>query len=906
MSNDYKEVLAQEVAFDAQALVELAKCALTDTDSIRALEMAADGSDGTPIAWRYAEREADSVWGRAHVAGRFRQMRRLHPALTDEAVENRIARALRRFQSAPSNSMLRRQRGIPASQSNGTLPVTRLPLPELLAQLAAVFLCEGRDGSIRVRTRHLSLWQDLILVVPPLLITAAFIAERVSPDQLMSSKFTDKQTLHKRISRWLCDSTLPVDDDPFLDHLSAVEGFDEAHMHLNGTTEAETIWCEALERPQQVIGRLLARPMTRDSGLSVAIGDGVVRLLLQEDSALTPDKLMQRTLDAIGLKAWLLQSVSAAQGNDFTHPTLLDRSITSVVTSYRTALETLPSAPSIGGISRVVSEAWQLAIIYQGITLSQLGSNKHVALWHYALLRAQFCRLLVQQAPHKGFDQFQYITLNELREETEKTYAERFRQIERGHQRGVAYVEGRFAPKASPAATADLIGQILRGYLEFLNEDADGCKQVRSVESYRSLADLLKTVRQREGVAAFDGAASHQESELTTRRLRLGLVPHFIKQSNSKEREAFFNATHLRAGCREAKLRVETDRRARALIALIEMTPGLETLIRGIDAASNERHAGPEVFAPTYRRMRRAGIARFTYHAGEDFAHLASGLRAMTEAVVFLELCAGCRLGHGTAAGLSPKRWWRTTGGTVVMAAEDRLDDLVVARELFLQERIASDQMPLIDAEIHRLAMRIWDNPRLTPDVLANAWKLRSLDPLVRASNRTDVDSHRQAEALLHLAANKSDPSVYAHFLRWHGVEASAAELRRAREEVVVSMDSDVLRPRELRLLQHAVLKLLHDRRIAIETLPSSNVRISIHEDYDDHHAGYWLGAKKKKVPVPVSVVVGSDDPGIFATGLRNEYAHLQNALESQSKDGRMDVRNVLHRVCAEAKLYRF
>lgn len=904
MSSSAEELLAHEAAFDARALVDLAKCAFADTDSILSLERTANDSSGMPLAWSYVKRDAGSAWARAHAAGRFRQMRRLYPVLTDEAVENQISRTLRRLQS--SSSTFWRQRGVSASPTGGSSTHSPLLLPELLARLAAMFLCEGRDGSIRVRIRHLSLWQDLILVVPPLLITSAFIAERIGPDQMNASTFADQQALVERFSRWFCDSTLPVDDDPFLDHLSTVEGFDETHMHLNGTTEAEKIWFDALERPQQVVGRLLARPLSRDSGLSVPIGDGVARLLLQEDGALSPDKLMQRTLDAVGLKAWLLQSVVSARGYSLTRPVVGRDAAASVVTWYRQTLTALLPSPLVKEMSRVVREAWQLVLIYQGIALGHLGSNQQVALWHYALLRAQFCRLLVQQAPHKGFDQFQYITLNELREETEKTYAERFRQIERGHQRGVSYVEGRFAPKASPAATADLIGQILRGYLEFLSEDAKGHKQNASVGTYRSLSDLLQMVREHEEFAAPNDPARPRAPQRSSRRLRLGLVPHFIKQSNAKERDAFFNATHLRAACREAALRAETDQRARALVALIQMTSGLESLIRGIDAASNERHAGPEVFAPTYRRMRRAGIVRFTYHAGEDFAHLASGLRAMTEAVLFLDLSAGCRLGHGTAAGLNPKRWWRTTGGTVVMATEDRLDDLVVARELLLQARLAFEQLPLIDAEIHRLSMRIWDDPRLTPDLLASAWKLRSLDPLVRANDHVDVDPHRQAEALLHLSAIRTEPSVYAHFLRRHGINASAAELRRAREEVVVSMDSDVLRPRDLRLLQHVVLKLLHDRRVAIETLPSSNVRISIHENYEHHHAGYWLGAGKKMVPTPVRVVVGSDDPGIFATGLRNEYAHLQNSLESQAKDRGLDVGNVLRRICTEAKLYRF
>jgi len=897
----------REAEFDIAELVDFAKCVFTDTDSLRTLERTASAKQGMSPARFYRECDAVPTWNKAHASGRFSQMCRLHPLSTHEAIENRITRAIRRVQAYTPVSGTKHGGHISGPYIRASSPCPELPLPELLGQLASTFLCEGRDGSIRVRSKLLQSWQDLVLVVPPLLITAAFIAERVPITQLGASNVMHQRALAERLARWLCDSTLPVDDDPFLDHLSSTEGLDETHLHLNGTTEAEKVWCDALERPQQVVGRMTARGMRGDSGLRIPIGNGVASLLRQEDPELTSDKLMQRTLDAIGLKASLLSYLSYPRVDMPEQRKLVGDE--AVVSEYRRALLALLPGAVANGMSRVSKEAWQLAMIYHGLSSGRIGSNGQVALWHYALLRAQFCRLLVQQASQKGFDQFQYITLNELREETEKTYAERFRQIERGHQQGVAYLEGRFAPKASPDDTAELLGRVLRGYFEFLAEDKLGqLPDARHASKYHSLAALLALIRQHEGNASAPGTRhmAVDASWVTERRLRLGLVPHFIKQSSAEDRAAFFKAAGIRPICREFKLRTETDRRARALVALLEKTPGLDTLIRGVDAASNERHAGAEVFAPTYRRMRDAGIRRFTYHAGEDFAHLASGLRAITEAVMFLELGAGCRIGHGTAAGLSPKKWWKAVGNTVVMPAEDRLDDLVVARELFLNEGLATERLPLIEAEIHRLAMRIWNDPRITVEVLAGSWRLRSLDPLVNVKHLRDVDLHRRAEALRHQAANRLDPTAYKHFLRRHGAEAEQDELLKAREDVVVTADSDVLRPRELRLLQHAVLKLLHERRVAIETLPSSNVRISIHGDYENHHAGYWLAVGKKRAPVPVSVVVGSDDPGIFATGLRNEYAHLLGMLKSRVDTRGASVEDVLHRVCIEAKRYRF
>jgi hypothetical protein len=303
--------------------------------------------------------------------------------------------------------------------------------------------------------------------------------------------------------------------------------------------------------------------------------------------------------------------------------------------------------------------------------------------------------------------------------------------------------------------------------------------------------------------------------------------------------------------------------------------------------------------------MRQAGIRRFTYHAGEDFGHIVSGIRAIHEAVVFLDFDAGCRIGHGTASGLDPKSWWQAVGGYVVMPAEERLDDLVFAREMLLSNRTHSDNLPLIEAEIQRLSMKIWNEPRITPDLLADSWKLRSLDPLAQNVSVDDVDPNRRFEARCFANARQGNAIALTHFLRRHGINASTEELKAAREDVVVSRENDVLRPKVIRALQNAVLGLLRERSIAIETLPSSNLRISIHKNYNDHHARSWLGLGKHPVDGPVSVVIGSDDPGIFATGLRLEYAHLSRMLHAHVMSP-SSAKELLRRMCLDAKQYRF
>lgn len=891
---------------DSRELVDYAKSMFMNLDLLRKLETSESSVRNAGMLRFSLTRIAHDDLIKACASGRFSQMHRLYPLLTDEALEGRIVRTSKRLNRAPLNSCTFT---IKEPQPSDVKPLEDLghALPKLLNHLAEVFLCEGRDGSIRVKTNFLDLWQDLVLVVPPLLITSAWMAQNILSLDVKKLAFFEQNQVLSRMSSWLCDSTLPVDDDPFLDHLCSSKGLDETHMHLNGTTEAEKVWCDALERPKCVVGALTAKITAKDSGLNVAIGNGVERLLRQEDVDLTPNMLLKRVEDAVALKAMLLRN-AACELNQTSNP---EEDELAVVAYRRAQNACLPNIQA-NKVSRVVRESWQLVMVLKAFESGRMKPECGFLFWHYSLLRAQFCRLLVQQKTQKGFDQFQYITLNELRETTEKDYAERFRQIERGAQKCVDFLEGRFAPKSNPDSSAVLISRILRGYLEFLGESEAGqAGAIRKVSQYGSLTELLECVRKLEkGWEGPDLAADQPTTRVSRsdRRLRLGLVPHFIKRTDTTERDVFFNSLTLRSMCRDLKLRREVDQNARALVALIHRTPGLETLIRGIDAASNERHAGPEVFAPVFRRMRESGIRRFTYHAGEDFVHLVSGLRAITEAVFFLELDAGCRIGHGTASGLDPKIWWAAVGGYSVMATEDRLDDLTFAREMLLRKRVHIDRLPLIEAEMHRLSMRIWNNPAITPEILADAWMLRSLDPLVLGLLRNDVDPNRRIEVLRFEDARSRSPKAHKLFLRRHGHGASSDELKRARESVVVSRENDVLSPKIMRAIQSSVLQLLHERRIAIETLPSSNVRISVHNSYEDHHAQNWLGLGKKSTNNNVSVVIGSDDPGIFATGLRTEYAHMLRMLKTRSDalSKGLSAEDLLERMCVDAKRFRF
>lgn len=67
---------------------------------------------------------------------------------------------------------------------------------------------------------------------------------------------------------------------------------------------------------------------------------------------------------------------------------------------------------------------------------------------------------------------------------------------------------------------------------------------------------------------------------------------------------------------------------------------------------------------------------------GEDFLHLVSGIRATVEAVDFLSLGDGDRVGHAIALGIDPQLWLDRTGERITVPRSEWLDNLVFAGTL--------------------------------------------------------------------------------------------------------------------------------------------------------------------------------------------------------------------------------
>lgn len=94
------------------------------------------------------------------------------------------------------------------------------------------------------------------------------------------------------------------------------------------------------------------------------------------------------------------------------------------------------------------------------------------------------------------------------------------------------------------------------------------------------------------------------------------------------------------------------------------------------------------------------------------------------------------------------------------------------------------------------------------------------------------------------------------------------------------------------------MLKKISELGIVIETLPTSNLRISYYENISEYHLLRWLYPEEERMDTCPSIVVGSDDPGIFMTNIYNEYAQIYQYLKSSgyTTDQRMKIMEDLYR----------
>lgn len=369
--------------------------------------------------------------------------------------------------------------------------------------------------------------------------------------------------------------------------------------------------------------------------------------------------------------------------------------------------------------------------------------------------------------------------------------------------------------------------------------------------------------------------------------------------------------------CRQSHLRSSVKQKALALAEALSNSAYLCCRVRGIDAAASEIGCRPENFAVAFRFLGDIQTAKFaspcallppahphlskTYHAGEDFLDIADGLRSIDEAIHFLELQRGSRIGHALAMGVSPDIHYRTKSYAIVTTKQDRLDDLVwlLYRGPALGVSIDPQQEHSIMEEAHRLFREIYADAihrhgwNCTLDEYYCSAKLRGDDPGLYSSMKYQqagfpicpYDAFGENASDLSLKTYRTDPRISGLYYYYHyGVK----EKQRGAEKVTIRVDSAYIQL--MHRMQDAMQDFVERSGLIVECNPSSNVLIGTFQDYRNHpifrfnNTGLAYDQREHDSCAQLHICVNTDDLGVFDTSLEFEYALLYQTLREQER----------------------
>lgn len=412
----------------------------------------------------------------------------------------------------------------------------------------------------------------------------------------------------------------------------------------------------------------------------------------------------------------------------------------------------------------------------------------------------------------------------------------------------------------------------------------------------RNLIDLMKmeTLHQIKDIVG--GYKKYIESRMETandniRFPQLGLIYHFIKNNDSDN----FNGLnccfqyHLEMhNCFDYNSIREKDMLfIDALYELMSEVPLLTDYVVGIDAASIENDAEPWVFAPVFKYARtsentvpfssekRSMIQNigFTYHVGEDFRHIVSGLRHIDEVLTHFEYRSGDRLGHAIALGVDVDKWI-SENRIVAIPIGEYLDNLLWMWQYAKSSdlKISSDNLEL---RIMQTAEQIYGGNAYDISVFT-LWKVYQEKFKMYNTDYVDVIAEKGICSLnpgvkgdgkyefKWLVSTHYCPCYYEIYSRTVFVTSSGEEAE------------------FIKRLQREIIKKAEGMGVYVETNPSSNSIIGDIPSIFDHPIirlnNEGLGTGEQNCNCVLSSI-NSDDPIVFSTFVENEFAYIYYSL---------------------------
>lgn len=380
----------------------------------------------------------------------------------------------------------------------------------------------------------------------------------------------------------------------------------------------------------------------------------------------------------------------------------------------------------------------------------------------------------------------------------------------------------------------------------------------------------------------------------------IGIIYHFIKENDDIEKCWYNNEEDNFKNIYYEKQRKLYFAQINAMRNIREEIPYLSNYIVGIDAASIEHSADPWVFAPIFRFARDGehkilckddsivnSISNlgFTFHVGEEFRHLLTGLRNIYEVIEYFKFRAGDRIGHGIALGIDVDKW-ANENSVIILSRIEYLEDLLWMWDMLTSSKRNIDyDINSIERKILEIASEIYgENKILTVNILYKAY-LKKFEEY-----ECDNKSFRKNEKCNYIKENREEMFFchninYCSAMNWDTKKLSKTNnckiyLKKMYEPIEVKLNIN-----EIHImieLQDMVRDIISKKGIIVETNPTSNRVIGSINNIFEH---YISNLNDTDSGNNILVSINTDDPSVFNSNINNEYAYIFYSLLNKGYD---------------------
>lgn len=388
----------------------------------------------------------------------------------------------------------------------------------------------------------------------------------------------------------------------------------------------------------------------------------------------------------------------------------------------------------------------------------------------------------------------------------------------------------------------------------------------------------------------------------------VGVVFHFIKKKDEGINSCIknFNKFDSDKFIYYGEQKNSYFENAKSILKLLKNVPRLSNYIVGIDAASGENDTEPYVFKKAYNLFRNeknintpyTNSISFTYHVGEDFRDVISGLRHVDEVIEHFKYQSGDRIGHGIVLGIDIEKW-SDNNNCIILPMGEYLENLLWEWSIYTNlDFDEKTNITYIENHIMATAEKIFGNcSGFTVRDLYNLYISKFSDEIIYNTEYCIDDKTRQ---------NFDIENGYCEcFSNWDIIKLKKALnckyfIRHLSKKVSIQIDNQ--RIKKYKCLQEYMKSKISSKGVIVEVCPTSNILIGDYKNTNDFQIENLSSPDNEKV----IITINTDDPIVFNTRLNNEFSLVMDIMKRKGAYSTKQILNWIDNVRGNGIKYSF